>query len=277
MSSFQRIVKYSAIGLAIFLTVVILTTVLQIVVEIIGGISGLSSGSDKDYTKEYEATEVTGFNIENAAGDLIIKTGTANSVKVEAENVNENFECKLQSDGTLKVDGSGWSFPFIGSKGATTITIYVPEGAQYDMVAIDNGAGTLRVNDLTADDLKVSTGAGAFYGSNITSGDTKIDGGVGEIVLEDINFVDADIDLGVGSTTLKGSITGDSKFECGVGELTADLTGSSDLYDLKVEKGLGEIKINGESYSSVKWNSDTADNSLDIEGGVGSVNINFKE
>jgi len=56
-----------------------------------------------------------------------------------------------------------------------------------------------------------------------------------------------------------------------------DINGSVDNYDLKVDKGIGEIYINGEKYSKLNWNNKTADYSMDINGGVGNIRVDFRE
>ena len=53
-----------------------------------------------------------------------------------------------------------------------------------------------------------------------------------------------------------------------------DLKGDIDDYNIKADKGVGSIKINGSSASNT--NKNNAKYNLDINAGVGSININIK-
>ena len=61
---------------------------------------------------------------------------------------------------------------------------------------------------------------------------------------------------------------------CGIGEVAIDLQGGSEIYTLDVEKGIGDISVNGESVSS-KTVIGNGENKLSIEGGIGKISINM--
>ena len=71
----------------------------------------------------------------------------------------------------------------------------------------------------------------------------------------------------------KEFLLGNNKIDQGVGELILDL--QNDDYKFKVEKGLGSITVNGNSYSE-DFEDGEGTNIIDIDGGVGSININTK-
>lgn len=75
---------------------------------------------------------------------------------------------------------------------------------------------------------------------------------------------------------LDAEITGNSKIGCGVGATNVVLRGNRDDYRIRAEKGIGAICIGGDIYNS----SDTKEygngkNYLEVEGGIGRIDIDF--
>ena len=83
-----------------------------------------------------------------------------------------------------------------------------------------------------------------------------------------------DFDLGVGKIDITGSLLGSTKIDSGVGSTNVNIIGSKDDYKIDVDKGLGSINVDGES---LKDNTSYGNgvNTIDIDGGVGSITINF--
>ena len=86
---------------------------------------------------------------------------------------------------------------------------------------------------------------------------------------------DLRLDTGVGKTYIQGVIYGESKVDCGVGNLELKISGSIDDYDFSADMGIGDIRVNGTKYKNSNWRNSNAPNSLEIDGGVGSVNVDF--
>lgn len=279
MSEFQKIIKYCAMAFAAFLAFSILTGIITAIIAVGGSLSNGSGKEVAEINKSFD--NVKSLSIEHSIGTLNIKQGSGNKVEVVAENVNEDIVIDRNFSGELRIKSrfNFWNFfdgkRKIGSK--SVITIYIPEDFVADKVRLDAGAGNIYIDTLKTEKLDVNAGAGNINGSMIRADEVKLDGGVGDITFEDAEFSDADIDSGVGNVNIQGNLYGKNKIDCGVGNVTLDLLQSPDDYDLTVDKGMGSIHINGEKYSSLNWNNRKADNSLDIDGGVGNIDINFKE
>lgn len=76
---------------------------------------------------------------------------------------------------------------------------------------------------------------------------TKIDAGAGETVINESNLNDLRLNAGVGRIEINGDITGDSRIECGIGEIEIVLSQSEENYKILAEKGIGSLKIKGNS------------------------------
>ena len=83
-------------------------------------------------------------------------------------------------------------------------------------------------------------------------------------------------DIGVGTTEITTRITGTSEINTGVGKLELNLIGSIDDYKIKVNKGIGNVEINNKTAVDGEIVG-TGSNYIDIDGGIGKVNVIFKE
>jgi len=75
---------------------------------------------------------------------------------------------------------------------------------------------------------------------------------------------------------LTSALTGESDFDLGVGESNITVIGNKDDYKLDIEKGLGNITVDGTSTSNIKGQGD-GNNSIEVSGGVGAINLNFQD
>ena len=77
-----------------------------------------------------------------------------------------------------------------------------------------------------------------------------------------------------GDINMSANIMGDSEISCGIGNIDIDLIGERQDYSINIEKGIGGIKIDNKK---VKNNTSYGKgiNKLDIDGGIGSINISF--
>lgn len=81
--------------------------------------------------------------------------------------------------------------------------------------------------------------------------------------------------MGVGKFSLDAKVLGNSDIEQGVGSMDLNLIGTSDDYQIYVDKGLGSVNIDGKNVKDDE-NFGNGINKIDIDGGVGSINIDFK-
>lgn len=278
MSEFQKVIKYIAMAFAAALAFTILSAIVTAVLAVTGLLSHNPGKGSIDINKSF--SDVKSLYIENGVGTLNIRVGEGDEILVEAQNMPSDFVVEKSFSKELKIESKFNFWNFISGNGGagdkSKITVYVPADFVADRMKLDAGAGNINIEDLEAEKLDINAGAGNINGIRITAEQVKLDGGVGNITLDQVNFTDSDIDSGVGNVKIQGSLYGNNKIDCGVGGVSLDLLQSSDDYNLRVEKGLGSIRINGEKYSDLNWDNKNADNTLKIDGGVGNIDINFQ-
>lgn len=274
MSTAQKIIKYLALAFAIFLIVTIISAILTGIYAF-SNILGLKKEKPEDIgqVKIIELEELndtyTHLDIDIKYSNLKIKIGE----KFEIKTNNTNIECS-QNNNKLKIieKQNNW---FGRGSNQEELIVYIPENIEFEKVIIETGAGTVNIEELKAEKLKLSLGAGETLIKNIVSDNVDIDGGVGKFTIENGIINDLGLDLGVGETTINATITGNNKIDTGIGSLKLKVNGNIDDYKLKLEKGIGNITLNGKQVSNNTTIGD-GENIIDIDGGIGEIIINFK-
>lgn len=274
MTTAQKIIKYLAIAFAIFLIITIISTILTVTVAL-SGILGLkntieSSDNTEIVTTTFENAEIHTLNIDIAATNLTIKQGE--NLKIETDNSNIN--CK-QSNQELQIKEKNhkvFSFNHVEKE----LILYIPEDLEFEKVKIIAGAGKINLDELKAQKLMFELGAGECEIQNLNvSKECEIEGGAGKVTISNGTINDLDFDMGIGEANITANLVGKNEINAGVGELNIKLQGEKEAYKIKVDKGIGSIKIDRKEISSGEVYGD-GENQIDIDGGIGSINIYYK-
>ena len=274
MTTLQKVIKYLALAFAIFLTVSIVGGILSAV----GLLGSLFSDDDAEWgdvigeTKNYTvSSEISDLNIQINAADFYIKEGNSFSIESNLKNleVDEKNGCLTLKDLTkIKLNGSN-------AYENAVLTIYVPAGMAFDNVNIKTGAGRFTVDSLSAATIGFELGAGDVTISKlIAEKSANIEGGAGRITISDGAIKNLDLEMGLGQLNLTSALTGDCNLDSGVGEMNVTLLGSKDDYELDIEKGIGNITVDGKNVTDFGSSGNGA-NEVDIHGGVGAINVRF--
>ena len=265
MTTLQKVIKYLAIAFAIFLTVTIIGGILS-AVGLFGGLFAWDTATEdmKTYTV---STEIHNLDILINAADLYIKEADAFSVESNLKYL------KVEEKGdTLIIKETK---KFSGTYTDAVLTIYVPAGVVFDNTDLTTGAGRLTVESLSSGTLDFTLGAGdVSIDSLIATKSADIEGGAGRITIAGGALKDLDLEMGVGQLNLTSTLTGACQLDLGVGESNITLVGSKEDYKLDLEKGLGNITVDGKNVSDY-GSSGSGANEVEINGGIGSINVRF--
>lgn len=267
MNNSQKLIKIGAIILAIFIIV-------NIVSLIFSGLSWLfgfnlnNNQNNYDFSEEYR--NVKEIEIDGVVSSIEIVSGS--KFIVEANNLDNKLITQLRN-GILKIEEKGNIFSNSTKNGKIYIT--VPKDVTLDELSIDTGAGKFIIQDITAKEFDLDHGAGTLELEDVHFYSADIDGGAGKIEIKNAILNDLELDAGAGKVEVVANITGNSQINCGVGEVDITLLGNEDNYQITTEKGIGSIKINGitQKNGTIFGNGS---NKLEIEGGIGNIDISFK-
>lgn len=263
MTAFQRVMKYVAMGFAILLAV-----------GIIGGVLGLFGffGGDavtKDLKVYSVPSGIHSIEVEINAADFKIAQGE----RFFVESNLKYLTVKAQN-GALKIEETK---KFGVTYADAVLTLYVPASVELKKVEITTGAGRLTADRLSAAAIELELGAGEVrIDTLVATTCINIEGGAGKFTVSDGALRNLDLEMGVGQLNLTCALTGDSDLDLGVGESNITVLGNRDDYRLNIEKGIGNIALDGKSVSNIKENG-KGKNSIEVNGGVGAINLKFKE
>lgn len=276
MRTVQILIKTFALCLA---GVIIVT----IVASVIGAVSlvGVLTGADENTPGEMSTVWQGEGGMVNRVTDLDVNVGATTvyiyesqddkTVRIETNNEHIN---SWQDGNTLHVvEKSHLYLSSLFSDG--DLVVYVPVGMKFDEVEINAGAGTLKIEKMVTNKLDLKLGAGKTSIDELeVKEEARIDGGAGLTEIKNGDLNNLDLELGAGKAEVKAKLSGNNKIHSGAGKLELDLIGREADYKLMLDKGIGSVKVNGESQKD-----DTiygqGKNLVEIESGVGAVEINM--
>ncbi len=269
MTTAQKVIKYLAIGFAISIIVSIFSS-LMFAFSIISNIFSYNDNNLENLEDlNISSDDISILDINVKFSNLIIKTGD----KIKAETNNKYITYEQEGNKIIiKEKNHNW---FTRNKN-NSLVLYIPENFLFDGVAIETGAGKIEIDSISTKILNLNFGAGQATINNLVVDEyAKIDSGAGKITILDGSINNLNLDGGIGEFNLKSKLIGSNRINAGIGSINITLLGNLDDYNLIVEKGIGSAKLNGENIKSKK-NYGDGNNTIDIDGGIGSINIKTK-
>ncbi len=276
MNELQKVIKYFAMAFAAFLAFTIISGIVTALFAVTGFFS-ISSGSTTKVDATYNYSNVRNIDIDHSIGKLIIKTSDNDEVIVETTDVTKDFTIKQRDNGDLYIKDEQEFINVFGNNinKNRRIVVYLPEELVVDKFDIDAGAGNIEIEDLKAKKLVLAAGFGNIDGDGITADSCTLESGVGNISFYNVDFNNFDIEGGVGNIKVDGVLYGKTTVESGVGNIRLIVRGNINDYNINAEKGIGTIKVNGNSLNQI--GNKNASNFMSIEGGIGNIDIDFEE
>ena len=264
MNTTQKLIKLFAILLAGLIIINIFSIVLELVFVFIPS----NNTTGKDYYEVYQ--NVNSVEIDSSFSDILILEG--NEFSVKGSDIKNEFTSKIEN-GVLKIEEK--TKKLFNNKKGGNVTITIPVKI-LEKLEIEHGAGMLTIKDIDANYFELEHGAGKLLMNNVTFHNTNIDGGAGEIVITSSKLNNMDLDLGAGHLDLEAYINGNSDIDCGIGKVDITLLGNKSDYQIRVNKGLGKITIDNSNYKD-ESTFGNGYNKLNIDGGIGNINVTFME
>lgn len=269
----QKIIKYVAVAFALLLTFNIISMIMYGIVSI----GNLFGNIDTNNNIENENLEnLYNLEISNRINALDINVKSVNITIKESSTLkletNSKYIKYKEKDNKLSITEENHNY--LNNKNGDLI-IYLPVDYFFDDVSIENGAGKIKIDIINANNLNLNLGAGKVDIQNLTiANETEIDGGAGEMNIKNSHLNNLDLDMGVGKITLSAKITGNSKINSGVGEMIINLNGTEEDYKIRIDKGIGSATLDGKNMEDDTYYGNGT-NIINIDGGVGSIKINY--
>ncbi len=261
MTSTQKLIKYLAVCLAIFLIITILSIVI-LGISSLGSIFGIhNSGSNK-----CNYNNVNSLDIDVVNTNITIKDGETFSI----DSTSENTICKNNgSELVIKEKNK------LLNLRSSDLTIYIPKDYEFDEVSINTNVGKLEIDSIISNELDLDLGKGSTFIKYLKSNNTSIETGVGKLEIASSDISNLDFDMGVGKAIINTTLTGRNEIDANVGSLELNLFGNKNDYKIKLDGCVGKNVIDNEKVSSDAIYG-SGRNLINIDGGVGKIEINFR-
>lgn len=269
MTSGQKIIKYIAIAIAIFLIINIIGIILTIFagLGIFFNVKEAITNTEnfEEVIDNYPIEEITNLDIEINYSKLEIKNGDTfkiecNNEKIYTEKKGNKIEIKEKNNWFNKQETSN-------------ITIYIPGNKIFERTEIEAGAGEINIDKLQTNNLTFSIGAGKVQINELEVFEkAEIEGGAGKADIISGELHNLDLEMGLGELNLTTKLIGNNVIEQGIGKLSINLTDNIENYKIRTSKGLGSITINGNEVQDGNTYGN-GENNIRIEGGMGAIEI----
>ncbi len=215
--------------------------------------------------EEQGYTDVKELDIDVTYVELEIISSDSSEVKVSVENLASELQDNLwiKKEGTeLKIKSENRNiWKRFGKNDTGKLVVFLPKGQSLREVSVDVGAGSMRVEELQAENMNLEIGAGYAEIRNFKANNL-------------------DIECGTGMVMLTGSVSESVGMDCGVGNISYEDTGKYSDYNYDLEYGLGGITIHDEQYGGIsgeKKIKNNAQKEMKIDCGLGNVNVSFQK
>ena len=151
------------------------------------------------------------------------------------------------------------------------MTVYLPS-TLFKETSITTKSGNVVIDNLVTNVFNLNVGDGKTSIDNLTVyKSANVSTGVGKVDLNGALINNLYLSNGVGETKIKANVTGNSSVNSGAGNIYMEVLQPSNYFTFKIDKALGEVIIDGESFTSGTLN--TGPSIINIESGIGKIEI----
>lgn len=234
MTEMQKIIKYCALALAIFLIFIIVTTIANVGYNIIEKTDLINNSNSKllknNIVISNNESEIREIDIDIKSSNIILKT--AKNFKVETNNKDIKYSYE---DGKVLIKQNNVNKWYFNKNNNSKLIFYIPSEISLEKINLNNNVG-----------------------------DVKID-------FEKISNLN--IDLDVGDIFVKSMLSGKNIIKSNIGDINLELSLKQENYKFEFDKDIGEVKLNNNKIKrdTITGNSN---NNLKIKTNIGDIKIN---
>lgn len=234
MTEIQKIIKYCALALAIFLIFIIVTTIANVGYNILEKTDLINDSNLKllknNIVISNNESEIREIDIDIKSSNIILKT--AENFKVETNNKDIKYSYE---DGKVLIKQNNVNKWYLNKNNNSKLIFYIPSEISLEKINLNNNVG-----------------------------DVKID-------FEKISNLN--IDLDVGDIFVKSMLGGKNIIKSNIGDINLELSLKQEDYKFEFDKDIGEVKLNNNKIKRDTITGDR-NNNLKIKTNIGDIKIN---
>lgn len=234
MTEIQKIIKYCALALAVFLIFIIVTTIANVGYNILEKTDLINDSNSKllknNIVISNNESEIREIDIDIKSSNIILKT--AENFKVETNNKDIKYSYE---DGKVLIKQNNVNKWYLNKNNNSKLIFYIPSEISLEKINLNNNVG-----------------------------DVKID-------FEKISNLN--IDLDVGDIFVKSMLGGKNIIKSNIGDINLELSLKQEDYKFEFDKDIGEVKLNNNKIKRDTITGDR-NNNLKIKTNIGDIKIN---
>lgn len=229
----------------------------------------------------YPVDGIKNLEVDIGAASIIVAEGTDNDqIVVTLYDCKEKYYRGEMKGDTLEIEYGKDNVDRYSGNDSAKVQIEIPVDMAFTELDFDIGAAyaEFALENTACERLSMDIGAADVVASGFTVTELfDLEVGVGAVEIDGGTYHDIDMSCGMGDASMSGSIDGNLDVECGMGSVILDFDGNEDDYNYNLSCAMGELKVNGESYTafdgSKQITNKGAVGTVYVDCGVGSVEL----
>lgn len=234
MTEIQKIIKYCALALAVFLILIIVTTIVNIGYNILEKTDLINDDNSKilknNIVISNNESEIREIDIDIKSSNIILKT--AKNFKVETNNKDIKYSYE---DGKVLIKQNNVNKWYLNKNNNSKLIVYIPSEISLEKINLKNNVGNIKIDFEKISNLNIDLDVGDIFVKSIIGGKNIIKSNVGDINLElllkqeDYKF---EFDKDIGDTKLNNN------------KIKKDTIIGNGNNILKIKTNIGDINVN---------------------------------
>lgn len=240
------------------------------------------SSNSESVSLDERSDEVRDVHINISAGNVKIESGKVASLRVDGPLAyTQELKDGVWIISTAKhYNISIFNFSWWGNSlqpETTYFTITVPESLEVGNIHLN--AGELTLTGIRFENLDCSTDMGTIKINQVDADEAKLEVDMGNIEAIGLTSGNTTLTAGMGSISMDGEVNGVLKADCSMGEISVTVPRPAD-YGWDAEVSMGTISIDGSRRGGISSSSEGGNKNaipyFDLECGMGSINVYFR-
>lgn len=234
---------------------------------------------------QVEQEEITSISIDMNVGKLTVNDGNDFTIKGKNLEQSEFYDYVDNGEWIISNYTDVWNIPKLSRKGRHSsfnktpeLIITIPKDFIAEYFSITIGAGKATLETARAKNVNLSVEAGELIVQQLEAKencDFQVE--AGNLEIKNGNVINTDMSCNVGQLKFSGELADISNIECNVGNIELKLKGKQEDYNYSIDCGVGQIKINQDTYnlenSVYIENNANSEKELILNNGVGKIDV----
>lgn len=234
MTEIQKIIKYCALALAVFLILIIVTTIVNIGYNILEKTDLINDDNSKilknNIVISNNENEIREIDIDIKSSNIILKT--TKNFKVETNNKDIKYSYE---DDKVLIKQNNVNKWYLNKNNNSKLIVYIPSEISLEKINLKNNVGDIKIDFEKISNLNIDLDVGDIFVKSILGGKNIIKSNIGDINLElllkqeDYKF---EFDKDIGDTKLNNN------------KIKKDTIIGNGNNTLKIKTNIGDINVN---------------------------------